>query len=181
MVDDFDISTRLDQTSNILLDRLDDSLSIPIKRQGRLPMYNGLNIHQTSDYIKLTCETYIDKICAEHEKTWMTSTHISADLPTPLPTTDAFMKKFLATKCDPDPVVQAALEKTMGISYRQGVGKLIYAMITCRPDLFFAVVKLAQFSACPSEHHFNGLRHCLKYLRATKSEGINYWRTTPNT
>ena len=54
-------------------------------------------------------------------------------------------------------------------------------MITCRPDLSFAVVKLTQFSACPSEHYFNGLRHCLKYLRATKSEGIHYWRTTPNT
>ena len=79
MVEYFAISTFLDRTSNILLDCLDGHLSIPIKHQVRIPMYNGLHIHHTSDYIKLTCETYIDKMCAEHKKTWMTGTHISAD------------------------------------------------------------------------------------------------------
>ena len=39
----------------------------------------------------------------------------------------------------------------MGLSYRRGVGELMYDMITYHPDLSFAVVKLVQFSACPSE------------------------------
>ena len=179
-VDDFAISTRLDRTAAILLDRLDDSLSMAIKRQGRLPMFNGLNVFQSQDYIKVSCETYIDKICTEHEKTWMKDSKITADRPTPLPSGDTFMKQFINTRGDPDVKLQEALAKRMGISYRQGVGELIYAMVTCRPDISFAVVKLAQFSSCPAECHYNGLRHCLKYLRATKSDGIHYWRSTPN-
>ena len=68
-VDDFVISTRLDRTAVILLDRLDDALSIPIKRQGRLPIINGLDVFHSCDNIKVSCETYIDMICQEHEKT----------------------------------------------------------------------------------------------------------------
>ena len=68
MVDDFAISTRLDRTCNILLDRIDDGLSIPIKRQGRLPMYNGLNINQTSDYIKLLCKHTLTKYALNTRK-----------------------------------------------------------------------------------------------------------------
>lgn len=52
-------------------------------------------------------------------------------------------------------------------------------MVTCRPDISFATVKLAQFSACPSEKHYHALRHCLKYLVHTKNDGIYYWRPTP--
>ena len=57
----------------------------------------------------------------------------------------------------------------------------MYAMITCRPYISFAVIKLAHSSACRSEIHYHAVRHCLKDLRQTKSDGIHYWRTTPNT
>ena len=30
---------------------------------------------------------------------------------------------------------QSELAKRMGFSYRQGIGELIYAMVSCRPDL----------------------------------------------
>ena len=57
-------------------------------------MYNGLNVLQTRNFIRLSCETYIDKICKVHEKTWMKSFHISDDRPTPLPTTEGFIKSL---------------------------------------------------------------------------------------
>ena len=60
------------------------------------------------------------------------------------------MKQFINTRGDPDVKLQEALAKSMGFSYMQDVMEIIYAMVTCHPDISFAVVKLAQFSACPA-------------------------------
>jgi hypothetical protein len=67
----------------------------------------------------------------------------------------------------------------MGINYRSGVGKLIWAMTTCCPDVAYAGVKLSQANACPHEHHFHGVKHALKFLYSPKDDGLYYWRTTP--
>ncbi len=61
--DDFAIATADEKTANILLDLIDDELSISLKQQGLLDMFNGINITQTRDYIKINCHTYIDKFC----------------------------------------------------------------------------------------------------------------------
>ena len=45
-VDDFATAAKTGRTSEILLDRLDDLLSIPIKRQGVVRMYNRLDIYK---------------------------------------------------------------------------------------------------------------------------------------
>jgi hypothetical protein len=115
-VDDFATASATGRTSEILLDRLDDLLSIPIKRQGVVQMYTGLDVLQARDFIRLSCETYIDKICKEHEKTWMKSFHISDDRPTPLPTTEGFIKSLLSSIGDPDKMAQAALTKKYGFA-----------------------------------------------------------------
>ena len=52
-------------------------------------------------------------------------------------------------------------------------------MVCCRPDLSFATVKLSQHNTCPGKVHYDGVRHALKYLHQTRSEGLYYWRTTP--
>ena len=51
-VDDFAIAAPNKCTANILLDMIDDELTIPMKRQGYLDMYNGIDIIRTRDYIK---------------------------------------------------------------------------------------------------------------------------------
>jgi hypothetical protein len=89
------------------------------------------------------------------------------------------MKALQTKEGDPDPVVQRALEKKMGFSYWSGIGQLVYAMVCCRPDLSFATVKLSQHNTCPGRVHFEGVRHALKYLYQTRSEGLYFWRTTP--
>ena len=60
-VDDFAIAAPDAHTADILMDMLDNKLQIPIKCQRQLDMYNGVDVHQTRDYIKLTCTTFIDK------------------------------------------------------------------------------------------------------------------------
>jgi hypothetical protein len=62
-VDNFAIAAPDEQTANVLLDIIDDKLSVPLKRQGLLDMFNGINLTQTRYYIKIDCHTYIDKFC----------------------------------------------------------------------------------------------------------------------
>ena len=51
--------------------------------------------------------------------------------------------------------------------------------VTCRPDINFAITKLAQYSDKPSEIHFEAVKKIYLYLIATKNDGIIYWRKTP--
>jgi hypothetical protein len=46
-VDDFAIATPDKKTADILLDLLGNQLSIPLKRQGHLDMFNGVDVVQT--------------------------------------------------------------------------------------------------------------------------------------
>ena len=63
------------------------------------------------------------------------------DRPTPLPTDPTWYKKFNAAVGDPDPKIQAKLAQKMQLTYRCGVGELIWTMTTTWPDVAFASVK----------------------------------------
>ena len=158
---------------------LDERLTIPIKCQGYLDMFNGIDITQTRDYIKISCKSFVDKCCEKHLATWMSSYLMTAARPTPLPCDPSWFKKFNAATGDPDPKKQADLAKSMNLSYRSGVGELIWAMTTCCPDLAYASVKLSQSNECPHKHHYHGLRHALKYMYTTCNNGLYFWRTNP--
>ncbi len=97
---------------------------------------------------------------------------------TPLPSDPTWLKKFNAAIGDPDKKAQAQLEKSMQLNYRLGIEELIWAMTTCRPDLAFASVKLLQSNLCPHELHFHGLKHALKFLYASRDDGLYFWLTS---
>jgi len=68
----------------------------------------------------------------------------------------------------------------MSLNYRRAIGELIYALLMCRPDLSYTVIRSAQNSAAPHEIHYHGVRHILKYLYLTRDDGIYFWRLEPN-
>ena len=53
-------------------------------------------------------------------------------------------------------------------------------MVTCRPDISYPVVKLSQYSITPAREHYEAAKQLLLYLKATKTDGIYYWRSTPH-
>ena len=148
-VDDFAIATSDPKTADILLNMLDERLTIPIKRQGYIDIFNGIDIDQTWDYIKISCKSFIEKYCEKLLTTWMSSYLMAAACPTPLTCDPSWFKKFNSATDDPDPKKQADLAKSMNLSYRSGVGELIWAMATCRLHLAYASVKLSQSNRCP--------------------------------
>lgn len=56
--------------------------------------------------------------------------------------------------------------------YRKVIGSLQY-LTTTRPDITFAVNKLSQFLAKPSDVHFAGVKRILHYLQGTKAVGLH--------
>ncbi len=179
-VDDFAIAAPDALTADILMDMLlDNKLTIPIKHQGHLDMYNGVDVHQTRDYIQLTCTTLINKISEKYLVTWMKHMYASSTHPTSLLLDPNLWREFNASTGDPDVNKQASLAKTMQMIYCAGVGELIWAMTTCRPDVAFASVKLSQSNSCLHKIHYHGLKHALKYLYMTREDGLYFWRPSP--
>jgi len=80
-VDDFAIAAPDQHTADILLDLLDDHLTMPIKRQGLLDMFNGVDVVQSKHNVKIDCHTYIDKFCAKYLATWMNKVPLSENRP----------------------------------------------------------------------------------------------------
>jgi len=92
----------------------------------------------SSKHIKVNCKTYLERIMQKHLDSRM-RTHEMPDRPTLLPTKQGFMDSFLSVVGDSDPKVQVDLAKEMKFTHRSSIGKIIYAMITCRPDMSFLV------------------------------------------
>jgi hypothetical protein len=142
-VDDFAIACSNESRANKLLYMLDDKLTIPLKRMRLLDLYNELDDIQTRDCIKINCSMYIKCICEKHLATWMRNFDVPAGQPTPLPGRESFIKSLFLATGNLDPKQQELLDKTMGFGYRPCIRELIYALVTCRPDLSYAVVLCA--------------------------------------
>jgi len=76
---------------------------------------------------------------------------------------------------------QAELEKQMGFKYRPCIGELIFCMVTCRPDIAYAVIKLSQYSIQPGKAHYQAVKAVYTYLGSTITWGLQYNRPQPRT
>jgi hypothetical protein len=105
-------------------------------------------------------------------------------VPTPLP--EGYQP--LPNKSSIDPEIRA--------SYQQVIGSLLYIMLGTRPDIAYAVTKLAQFAANPSQEHLNRALYICRYLIGTADYALIYdgnsdggliayadsdWASDPNT
>jgi len=172
-VDDFACGVDSQETYDILCDLLDARLLEPIKRLGLIEYFNGVTVEQTAHYIKLSSSTYIDKILQQHDFGELHHTH---HRPIPMNDTNEYCRKLDTAEGPTAEAERIALAEKMTFSYRQAIGELIWAMITCRPDISFATVKLSQFASNPAEIHYKAVKDVFRYLRATKDFGIYYWK-----
>jgi hypothetical protein len=58
--------------------------------------------------------------------------------------------------------------------YQSVIGSLLYLMIGTRPDIAYAVSKMAQYSANPSEDHLKNALHIGRYLIGTQDYALTY-------
>jgi hypothetical protein len=125
-VDNFAVAAPDSRTANILMDLINKKISIPIKCQGYLNMYNGVNVLQTKHYIRINVKIFIEKAFKQHIATWMKTSYPTPNHSTPLPSSDQdWIKKFNLAIGDPDAKIQAQHAKNHQLMYRSGVEELI--------------------------------------------------------
>lgn len=49
---------------------------------------------------------------------------------------------------------QAKLSQDMGFRYRSVIGRILFAAITCRPEIMYTVIKLSQFAQNSANMHY---------------------------
>jgi hypothetical protein len=135
--------------------------------------YNGLDILQTCEGIKIHCSTYLQKLASAHK--WDTT---SSKLLEPIHP-DA-VKELESTQGPHIDLVEGKeLMLKNDFNYRAVVGEIVYAYVLCRPEFGYAVTILSRFNTCPAQCHYNAAKRCLKSLLRTASDGIWYWRRAP--
>lgn len=176
-VDDFAVASQHTKINQEIIAFIDKHLTIEIKDLGMLDRYNGVDITQSRDYIKLSNATYMKRVLEGRE--WLLDDPHISNLPIPMHSENEYSRKLenaIPPTTEKDII---KLQREMGFNYRQAIGELIYMMVTCRPDISFPLIKLSQYSKNPAQEHYEAVKHLFKYLRATINDGLIFWRNTP--
>ena len=62
----------------------------------------------------------------------------------------------------------------IGHGYAQLIGSLMYLALATRPDISYAVNRLAQFTSNPKPVHWTALKRIFRYLKQTKNANLTY-------
>jgi len=70
------------------------------------------------------------------------------------------------------PSTHAQAEAMENVPYQRGIGLLMYAATSTRPDIAFAVSILSQFMRNPGPAHWEATKRVMRYLKGTSYYGI---------
>jgi Reverse transcriptase (RNA-dependent DNA polymerase) len=121
---------------------------------GEVKEFLCMHITQKKKDIHLDQRDYLDKVLEHFSMTNAKSA------PTPLPSN--WVPQPNKGKTSPELLRQ----------YQSIIGLLLYLMIGTCPDIAFAVTRLAQFSANPSQEHFEQAKYICQYLAGTRSSSL---------
>lgn len=110
----------------------------------------GLQITRSEESLKITQSKYIEKILNDFQMADCNPVSTPMDL-TPMPD---------------EPKLEPAAP------YVQLLGCLQWLSTCTRPDISFAVNKLARYSQCPSTAHWTAAKRILRYLKGTSTHGL---------
>jgi hypothetical protein len=148
---------------------------------GELKWFLGIHVlrDRSRRLLWLTQDAYIEKIAKQYE----------IDLNGRLPDTPMAESELLPTtyprsirptlkssdeglSVRPSPLPKVADYST--ILYQRKMGSMLYAATTTRPDIAFAVSRLARFNQDPSQEHHRAADRVIQYLYSTRSRAICY-------
>lgn len=117
----------------------------------------GIEINQHADYIAISQTKYIKSIL--HKEGMENVNPVS----TPLDPN---------VKLEPNP---EAAESNRSNTYASLIGSLQYLATATRPDIAYAVNRLASYTANPTLTHYSAAKRVLRYLKGTKDYRIKYY------
>ncbi|CAI7799485.1 unnamed protein product [Closterium sp. NIES-53] len=143
-------------SSTLLGDRIEAELkkSLDLTISTKVTQFLGLNVSRTSSAIHLTASKYAESLAKRF--------NIS---------TDFVATPYRSTLTGHIPNFKKL--STAGLQlYQQQLGCLLFAAVTCRPDLAYVASHLAQFLRCPKEEHALNLQRALRYFVSTPTLGL---------
>ena len=184
-VDDFALACPDESLAKRIYDLIGKRLQLsseskpPFVYLGLLNDFNGIDVVQSRDTVALTCRRYISRVLATHN--WTTASRDDPDTIKAIPLSpDSITQLYKQPGPDEGTPEHAKLSAQFGFSFRTLLGELLYAYVTCRPDIGYAVTTLSKFSTKPSDYHYVQLRKVAKYLRQTINWGIIYHKPNPD-
>ncbi|CAI7790462.1 unnamed protein product [Closterium sp. NIES-53] len=124
--------------------------------------YLGLNVQDGDNAIYLSAEKYTDTIAKRFKLT-----------PTVITTPYHYTSRNRKV---------SALLKPAGIrDHQRTLGCLLFAAVTCRPDLSYSASQLATYLKKPEAEHMLELDRALHYLISTSTIGLTYHKTGTTT
>ena len=177
-VDDFAVAARDPSDAHRIIQLINSSLSIPVKDQGIIEWYNGIDVEQTKYYIRLHATTYFNKMLKNHGWFDTNMIEMAANDIIPMSGDNEYLRRLDRATPPDNPADQANLQSLFGFKYRQVVGEILYPMVKCRPDLSNAIIKLSQYMSNPAKEHYEAVHHLIKYIATTYNIGITFWRDT---
>ena len=178
-VDDFAIACDNEQIAKDMIAEINSKMSVNIKYLGLLDRFNGVDIAQTRQYIKIHNQTYLKKILKNYSWIWKDKNYKRVN-PVPMKTTHGYQKSLEEADRPLTPDSAIKLQRKQGFNYRQAIGELLYAMVTCQPDISYPVIKLSQYSNNPGDIHYEAIKELMHFLHDTIDDGIIYWRPKGN-
>ena len=134
---------------------INKEMTIDVKDLGIINRFNSLDVQQTKHYVKISNETYITIIVNEHPT--MFENYYSHNTPIPTPNDKEFAKTIEQAIPPQTPDEKLKLQNEMNFNYCLAVGELIFAMVTCRLDISFPLIKLSQYAQNPAKEHYEAI------------------------
>jgi len=184
-VDDFAVGCCQESTTNSVYSDIGAKLTLhneaeaPFEYLGLVDSFDGYDVLQTHDYIKLCAKSYIRRLLKAHGWDNPSPRESSNKPKPPLHESDIANLFNLAAGPVENTPEHKTLEAEQGFEHRSVLGEILFAYVLCRPDIGYAVTTLAKFSTAPNALHYKSLKHLTIYLRQTQAWGIMYWRSEP--
>ena len=123
-VDDFAIASKDPKTADLLISKI--NAWVTMQNKGLRTCYNGIDLNQTCDYIKVSCESCIDCVLQTHG--WNQPSPNEKDRHNVAPISPEMIDKLQQLKGSTEGTTKhKQIEKDAGFSYHQVLGELICA------------------------------------------------------
>ena len=142
---------------------------------GTAKWYLSMCIKQEDNYITLDQDQYVKNIVSRFEKSFK---HEFKTKESPLPTI------FVPSKKD-CPIVDTQLKEVKiwfgNLNYRSIIGALLYVLYCTRPDITYAINKLAKYANNPGIAHYRELLHLIGFIKGNSNKGIKFYQDVHKT
>jgi hypothetical protein len=151
--------------------------TVPFAKMGLLDDFNGIDVQQKAEYTELSCGNYIDRIMRSHG--WEAEANMKPHSKPTAPLSTETLNQLQNHSNGPVEGTKEheELQSKSGFSYRTLLGEMMFAYVSCRPDIGYAVTLMSKYGSNPSAYHYSCLKNIARYLRTTRNWGIRYYRS----